>query len=87
MCTLADAWYTGRIFTECWSEEGYAVSAVVALSALVIGFISLLMSLLLAPLLRIALLGGLHVGILTSWRWAPWGSFFDGIEKMDKRTI
>lgn len=71
------AWYTGRCYVECWADEGTIVAAVVTLSAVVLAFISLLLSLLLPGLSRGAVTAVLHVGILTSWRWASWGSLFD----------
>jgi hypothetical protein len=30
---------------------------------------------------RMIVLGTLHIGLLTSCRWAFWGSLFDGTEK------
>ena len=72
------AWYTGRIYTECWADEGIPVVATVGLSSLLIGLISLLFSILLSGLLRVVLLGGLHVAFLFSFRWGGiWGSLFD----------
>ena len=78
-------WYTGRIFNECWSQEGVAVAAVVSLSAAALGFMTLLFSLLMPSLLRMLVCGGLHAALLTSYRWAFWGSLFDGTEKANKK--
>ena len=75
-------WYTGRIFKECWVEEGVPVIAVLMLSSLAIGVLSLLFSVLLPPLGRTFLLGGLHLALLTSCRWSVWGSLFDGTDKL-----
>lgn len=72
------AWYTGRIFTECWSEEGVPVVATAALSSMLVGMISLLFSILLGGIARVVVLGGLHSLLLFSWRWGGlWGSLFD----------
>ena len=35
---------------------------------------------------RLLLVGGLHAGLLTSHRWAFWGSLFDGNEKQQQEA-
>lgn len=72
------AWYTGRIYVECWSDEGIPVVAVAALAAGMISLISVLFSVLLSGFMRLLVLGAIHFGLLFSWRWvALWGSLFD----------
>ena len=72
-------WYTGRIYSECWNDEGIPVLMTVGLSAVLLGVLSLLFSILLVGhgFLKIVLIGGVHFAILSSWRWAIWGSLFD----------
>ena len=78
------AFYTGRVYTECWSEEGAPVVALVALTACVLGGISLLLFVLFSssPFTQLLVLGTLHGGLLSSYRWQFWGSFFDGNDKL-----
>ena len=73
------AWYTGRIYAECWNDEGVPVLLTVGMSSVLIGVLSLLFYVLLMGhgLLKIVLIGGVHLAILSSWRWAIWGSLFD----------
>ncbi len=74
-------WYTSRIFVECWKDEGHAVASVAGLMALIVGGLTTIFWLLLPLGWRLSLVGGLHTGLLTSHRWAFWGSLFDGVEK------
>jgi len=76
------AWYTARTYTECWIDEGVPVVALVTLSAAILGGISSVLSMILRGLIRIAVLGTVHVGLLTCYRWQFWGSLFDGNEKL-----
>ena len=72
------AWYTGRIFVECWSEEGFPVVATIVLVSVLLGALSWLFSILLQGVTRFVVLGGLHMAVLCSWRWGSiWGSLFD----------
>ena len=80
------AWYTGRIYTECWSDEGIPVVATCGLAALFLGLFSVLFWLLLPALTALVLIGGLHSALLYCWRWGNiWGSLFDGTEKLRDR--
>ena len=78
------AFYTGRVFTECWADEGAPVVALVALTSCVLGGISLLFYVLFAnsPFTQGIVLCTLHGGLLSSYRWQFWGSFFDGYDKL-----
>ena len=78
------AWYTSCIFSECWADEGLPVAAVALISSLLLGGVSLLLWVLLGGVTRLLLLGALHAGLLTSHRWAFWGSLFDGNEKRQR---
>ena len=80
------AFYTSRVFSECWVEEGAPVVALVALTACVLGGISLLFEVILGGLPRILVLGSIHGAVLTSYRWAFWGSLFDGTDKVSSRV-
>jgi len=53
------------------------VVSTIALMAVLLGGVSLLFSLLLHGVTSVAVLGTLHVGLLSSYRWAFWGSLFD----------
>lgn len=75
-------WYTSRIYTECWTDEGAPVVALVVLGAIVFGLISFVFAVLLRGMLRYLICGGLHVALLTSYKWAFYGSLFDGTEKL-----
>ena len=44
------SWYTGRVYTECWTDEGFPVVATAVLIAALLGLISLLFSILLPSL-------------------------------------
>ena len=44
-------WYTGRIYAECWAEEGAPVVAMVLLASFVFGLISFVLALLLPQML------------------------------------
>lgn len=74
-------WYTGRVFVECWSDEGVPVVAVAAITAMVFGAFSLLCSVLLTGVAWVVVLGTLQGSILSSYKWAFYGSLFDGTEK------
>lgn len=78
------SFYTSRVYSECWVDEGSPVVALVALTACLFGGVSLLLYVLLAnsTLSCLLLLGTLHGGILSSYRWQFWGSFFDGNDKL-----
>lgn len=75
-------WYTGRIYSECWADEGAPVVAMVVLAAIVFGLISFVFALLLSGILRYIICGGLHAALWTSCKWAFYGSLFDGTEKL-----
>ena len=75
------AWYTTRVYSECWADEGIAVVALVALASALLALISLVLWLLMPRLLCLLVVGGLHLALLSSCRWAFWGSLFDGYEK------
>ena len=80
------AWYTGRIYAECWGEEGVAVVAIAMLMSILIGVVSMLFSILMGSMLRLIVLGGLHAALLFAWRWVGLvGSLFDGTEKLRRR--
>ena len=80
-------WYTGRIYAECWAEEGAPVVAMVLLASFVFGLISFVLALLLPQMLCWLMVGGLHMALLTSSKWAFYGSLFDGTEKLrDERS-
>ena len=81
------AFYTSRSYIDCWTDEGFAVAAVVGISACAIGFISLMFSLLLPSMIGFVMLTVLHGALLTSSRWARWGSLFDGNDKLSKRSL
>jgi hypothetical protein len=78
------AFYTGRVYTECWEEEGAPVVALVTLTSCVLGGISLLLFILFAnsPVIQLLIFCTLHGGLLSSYRWQFWGSFFDGNDKL-----
>jgi hypothetical protein len=72
------AWYTGRVYAECWAFESGPVIGTAVLTSFILGGISLLFSMLLQGFTCIAVLGGLHLALLFSWRWVDLcGSLFD----------
>ena len=75
------AWYTVYIFHECWSDEGPAIAAIITMASALLSVIMLIGYVLASPLKCWIAHGVLWVAMLTCFRWAPWGSFFDGTDK------
>lgn len=79
------AWYTARIFSECWPDEGFAVASIIGFASLLLGGLTLLLWAALSGLRRALVLGALHAGLLAAYRWGFWGSLFDGVEKLQQQ--
>ena len=79
------AWYTVRVDSECWEDEGRPVVMIVAFSSALLAVMNVLATALLPGWLQQLLQAGFALGILTCHRWAPWGSLFDGTDKLDAR--
>ena len=75
------AWYTVYVFHECWEDEGPAIVAIIVMGSALLSVIALIGSILVSPFNCLVAHSVLWVAILTCFRWAPWGSFFDGTEK------
>mmetsp|Transcript_9207 Transcript_9207/g.13839 ORF Transcript_9207/g.13839 Transcript_9207/m.13839 type:complete len:153 (+) Transcript_9207:34-492(+) len=73
--------YTVHIFSECWADEGHAVTAIIFLTSALLSLIVMLTSVLLSTGHFLVFYLLLSVAMLSSYRWAPWGSLFDGTDK------
>ena len=81
------AFYTGRVYSDCWTDEGAPVMLLTVGVGFLLGAIFMVSELLFSPFMCLVLLGALHAGMLTSCRWAFWGSLFDGNDKLhDQRA-
>ena len=78
------AWYTVSTFAECWSDEAPAVVMIMLLASALLGVMNLLVAVLLPWWPRVAFQVISFLAISTCHQWAPWGSLFDGIDKVGK---